>query len=73
MVHFELLKTTQDALVPQELIVVMHTHEYKKEWRTDYLRELGKQVGEKTFKICYESQEEFEDQYSHASEYGNCE
>lgn len=60
LVHFELLKTTQDDLAPKELIVVLHTHEYKKEWRTDYLRNLGKQIGEKTFKIRYESQEEFE-------------
>ena len=60
LAHFELLKTTPDDLAPQELIVVLHTHEYKKEWRTDYLRDLGKQIGEKTFKIRYESQEEFE-------------
>ena len=60
LVHFELLKTTQDDLAPKELIVVLHTHEHKKEWRTDCLRDLGKQIGEKNFNISYESREGFE-------------
>ena len=60
LVHFELLKTTQDDLVPKKLKVVLHTHERKKEWRTDQLRGLGEQIGEQEFGICYKSPKEFE-------------
>ena len=59
-VHFELLKSECDGLVPDELIVVLHTHERKSVSRTDCLRELGKKIGEKKIKISYESQETFE-------------